>query len=296
MTSSANTSASERDTVPSGRVLPYRLATPSPGHGSLVVTARGDGRSVVNRAYATSPLRLLTPANHGRAAWVYTSSYGGGLVDGDRLALDIEIGAGAAAYVSTQASTKVYRSRRGAATDVQARVGTGALLALVPDPVVCFADSRYAQTQRFDVAAGANLILVDWLSAGRIASGERWQFDEYVSTLRVEAGGTLVVHDALALRASDGDLATRLGRFDVLALALVLGDELRPMASAILERVNQSPVTRRADLIASAAPVGDGGCLLRIAARSVEHVSQVLREHLAGVPALLGDDPWARKW
>ena len=31
------------------------------------------------------PLRLLTPANHGHAAWVYTSSYGGGLVDGDRV-------------------------------------------------------------------------------------------------------------------------------------------------------------------------------------------------------------------
>jgi urease accessory protein len=296
MTSSANTSASERDTATFGRVLPHRLATPSPGHGSLVVTARGDGRSVVNRAYATSPLRLLTPANHGRAAWVYTSSYGGGLVDGDRLEVDIEIGADAAAYVSTQASTKVYRSHRGTASDVRARVATGGLLVAMPDPVVCFAEARYSQTQRFDIESGANLILVDWLSSGRIASGERWQFEEYLSTLRVQAGGTLVVHDALALRASDGDLAMRLGRFDVLALAVVLGDELRPMAAAIVERVSRSAVTRRAELIASAAPVGDGGCLVRIAARSVEHVGHVLREHLAGVPALLGDDPWARKW
>ena len=33
------------------------------------------------------------PDNHGHAAWVYTSSYGGGIVGGDALHLDIEVGA-----------------------------------------------------------------------------------------------------------------------------------------------------------------------------------------------------------
>ena len=295
MTLFANTSASDRGAA-AGRVLRYRPVQASPGRGSLEVIARPDGRSVVSRAYATSPLRLLTPENHGRAAWVYTSSYGGGLVDGDCVELDIEVGAGAAAYVSTQASTKVYRSERGAATDVRAAVAAGGLLILMPDPVVCFAASRYAQTQRFEVAGGANLIVVDWLSSGRAASGERWQFDEYVSRLRVDVDGTLVVHDTLALRAADGDLTRRLGRFDVLALVLVLGSDLRGIASGMVEQVGQLPVTRRHDLIVGAAPIGDGGCLLRVAGRSVEQVGRVIREYLAIVPSMLGDDPWARKW
>jgi urease accessory protein len=294
MTSFANISASDRGAA--GRVLQYRPVNSSPGRGSLEVEARPDGRSVVSRAYATSPLRLLTPENHGRAAWVYTSSYGGGLVDGDRVELDVEVGTGAAAYLTTQASTKVYRCERGAATDLHATVAAGGLLIVMPDPVVCFAASRYVQTQRFDVASGANVIVVDWLSSGRTASGERWQFDEYVSRLRVHVDGTLVLTDALALRAADGDLAARFGRFDVLALVLVLGSDLKGHASGIVEQVAQLPVTRRHDLIVGAAPVGDRGCLLRVAGRSVEQVGRVIRDHLAIVPSMLGDDPWARKW
>jgi hypothetical protein len=43
----------------------------SAGSGFLEVmhTTRG---SIVARAYARSPLRLLTPLNAGSAAWVYT--------------------------------------------------------------------------------------------------------------------------------------------------------------------------------------------------------------------------------
>ena len=238
---------------------------------------------------------MLTPLNHGRAAWIYTSSFGGGLVDGDRIELDIEVGSGAAAYVSTQASTKVYRSARGTATEVRALVAAGGTLVVMPDPVVCFANSRYTQIQRFDIAARARLIVVDWLSSGRMASGERWQFDEYVSRLQVRVDGALVVHDTLALRAADGPLVSRLGRFDVLALAVVLGEDLRATSKAIVEQVARTPVTRRDDLIVAASPVG-AGCLLRIAGRSVEDVGRVLREYLAIVPSMLGDNPWVRKW
>ena len=107
------------------------------------------GKTVLGTAFAASPLRLLTPADHGDAAWVFLASLGGGLLDGDRIDLDVEVGDGASALLGTQASTKVYRSPPGGAGSSQrlsARVGAGALLAVVPDPVVCFADTRYEQT------------------------------------------------------------------------------------------------------------------------------------------------------
>src|SRR5262245_163756 len=116
------------------------------GCGKLHII-QGERRSTVSQAYASSPLRLLMPRNHGRAAWIYTSSFGGGLVDGDRVSLDIVVDAGAAAFVSTQASTKVYRSACGTSAELRASVGDEGLLVLAPDPVVCFAASRYRQTQ-----------------------------------------------------------------------------------------------------------------------------------------------------
>jgi urease accessory protein len=266
------------------------------GSGALTVVREYGGRSVVTRAYATSPLRLLMPKNHGSAAWIYTSSYGGGLVDGDRIALDVDIGPGAAAFLSTQASTKVYRSPQGTSTELHARVSTEGLLAVIPDPIVCFASSRYRQVQSFDLSADSGLVLVDWVSSGRHASGERWAFHEYVTRLRARVGGRLVLHDALALRGDDGDLRDRLGRFDVLAVVLILGMRLRDRAAELAARVAEMPILRRSGQLASATPVGECGCLLRVAGTSVEQTARTVREHLGFLPGLLGDDPWARKW
>ena len=268
---------------------------PGSGFGELTVI-RGPRRSVVSRALATSPLRLLTPANHGHAAWVYTSTYGGGLVDGDAISLQVSVEPGAAAFLSTQASTKVYRSPRGSEADMRVDVGRDGLLVLVPDPVVCFASSVYRQTQRANVAEGAGLVLVDWVSSGRRASGERWMFDEYVSRTVVRYGGRLVLHDATALRSADGDLAVRMGRFDVLALVAIVGEAMRSESLALIAQVAEAPIVRRADELIAAAPLGEIGCVLRVAGRSVEHVGRRLRQLLGFVPGLLGDDPWSRKW
>ena len=270
-------------------------ASGAPGRGRVTVTRNGR-RSVATRVFATSPLRLLTPANHGHAAWIYTSSYGGGLVDGDRVRIDLTIEAGAAAYVSTQASTKIYRSPRGTRAELHGRVGADSLLIMAPDPVVCFAGARYRQIQRFDVSEAGALVALDCVLSGRRAAGERWAFAEYHSTTEITLGGRLLVLDALALRAADGDLARRLGRFDALAVAVVAGRSLRAEAADLVAAWSGRPVRRRADELMTASPLGEHGCVLRVAGRSAEQVGRTLREALQFVPARLGDDPWIRKW
>jgi urease accessory protein len=251
---------------------------------------------VVTRAFATSPLRLLTPANHGHAAWVYTSSYGGGLVDGDHVVIDVNVAPGAAAFMSTQASTKVYRSPRGTSAELRGRVEPDGLLIVAPDPVVCFAGARYRQVQRFHVAESGSLVVIDCLLSGRRAAGERWAFAEYRSLIEVTVDDRLLVYDALALRASDGDLTTRLGRFDVLAVAVVAGRALRREVEQLLQAASRYPVGRRADQLVAASSIGENGCILRLAGTSGEHVGRTLRELLRFIPARLGDDPWRRKW
>jgi urease accessory protein len=268
--------------------------------GSVRVVRTGL-RSRVARAYATSPLRLLTPRNHGDGAWLFASSFGGGLVGGDSVSLDVTVDEGASAFVSTQSSTKVYRSTSSATQDVRVRVEPGGLLVLAPDPVVCFAGSSYHQHQWFDVAEDAKLVAVDWVSSGRRIAGERWAFREYVSRQEIRVGGRLIVHDAVSLRSTDGDLAERMGRFDVLAVIAIVGRSLRDDAASAGRLVMSAPLARHASVLAAAAPLpaasdGDLGCLVRIAGPSVEAVGAIVRECLAFVPALLGDDPWARKW
>src|SRR5256885_8820727 len=84
---------------------------------------RAGEATAVRAAYAESPLRLLTPRNHGAAAWAYTSTLGGGLVDGDRVRLEISVGRGARAFVSSQGPTRVFRGS--CAAETVARVSHG---------------------------------------------------------------------------------------------------------------------------------------------------------------------------
>jgi hypothetical protein len=58
-----------------------------------VAIERSGNRSVIVGLTAKSPLKILAPRSLGGAAWIYTTSYGGGLVDGDALHLDLTVGA-----------------------------------------------------------------------------------------------------------------------------------------------------------------------------------------------------------
>jgi urease accessory protein len=265
------------------------------GAGAVAIARAGE-RSVVTRAFAASPLRLLMPRNHGRAAWVYTSTYGGGLVDRDALALDVDVGTNAAALIATQAATKVYRSPNGTSMTMTARVADGGLLVVCPDPVVCFRGASYRQDQRIELAATSALVLVDWLTSGRHASGERWAFDRYANRLAIRRDGRHVALDALTLDRGDGDLVRRMGRFDVVLAAVLIGPAVAPYAAALASQIAETPIARRSDLAAAASPIAGDGCLLRMIGTSVEAVGRAAREYLRFVPALLGDDPWSRKW
>jgi len=257
------------------------------GDGVLDVMRGPRGGSVVSRAVARAPLRLLTPGNHGHAAWAFLSSLGGGFVDGDAVSLEVSVGDGAAALLATQASTKVYRSPRGCGQRIRATVGAGGLLVVLPDPVVCFAGARLDQALDVELGDGAAVLVVDAFTCGRAARGERWAFDGYRSAITVTRGGRLVLRDVIELDPAHGPLPARMGRFDALATLIAIGPGVELAAPP-------SP-KRGAACVASRSAIEDG-LVLRAAATGAEPLHAAIRAALTGLPALLGDDPFARKY
>jgi len=255
---------------------------------------RAGARTVVEAAFATSPLRVLTPRNHGRAAWAYTSTLGGGMVDGDAVRLRLEVGPGAAAVLATQGQNRVYRSMRGCRSELAAEVCEGGFLALLPDPTVCFAGARYQQKTELRLASGAAAVAVDVLASGRSARGERWAFSEYRGELSLQSVDRLLLRERLLLDPAHGALAERLGRFDAICTVLLAGDSLRAERDELARRICASPLRARADRIEQANEL-EGALLVRIAAVSLEDALRTVRGHLDFLPHLLGDDPWARR-
>ena len=270
---------------------------PIPGTGALRVARQGDVSAVVMRR-AGSPLTLLAPRSRGPSVAVVAGSFGGGLVSGDRLELAVTLEAGARCQLGTQASTKVYRAKTGETCRQQltAHIGPGAVLALVPDPVQPFAGADYLQDQTFELAPGASLALVDWLSAGRAARGERWAFRRFQSRNRVRCDGRLALLDSLALDAGDGSCAALAAtEFDCLALLVLLGPAFEAAAAATLAELDARPVEPQSPLVVSGSPLA-GGALLRLAGRGPDLVGRELRRWLMPLAGCLGEHPWIRKW
>ncbi len=258
-----------------------------------VVVRPGLGRSEVHRARAAGPLRLLTPRAAGRAAWVVTSSLGGGLVDGDNVACEIEIHPGATCVITTQASTKAYRGTTSQQLRVRAFGDATALV--VPDPVVPYRDATFAQLTAIELDAGASLGLVDVVTAGRVAHGERWVAARFDATLSITIDGTRRLLDRFVLDPEDGELARRLGRFEAIGTVVICGPRVSAIAQAQLAALAAAPVRRDEPVIVAGSPLGDGA-MFRIAGDRVQAVVEATRSLLRDVCSAVGEDPWSRKF
>jgi urease accessory protein len=233
-------------------------------------------------------LRVLCPRAAGKAAWLVTSSLGGGLVDGDHVAFDVEVDAGATCVLTTQASSKVYKGTSSQRTRVTVN-GDGVAI-VVPDPVVPYRDASFTQSTEISLAAGASLVLGDVLTAGRVAFGERWNAAKLDATLSIDRAGAKLLHDRVLLGA---DAAMRMRRFEALATAVLLGPRVADLAAAELAKLERTE--RGARLIVAGSPLGDGA-MMRFAGERVEDVVAAVRRVLGAAVARLGEDPWSRKW
>ncbi len=257
------------------------------------------GRSAATVVCASNPMKLLVPRARGGNVWACVSSLGGGFVAGDETNLDVRLGVNARCFLTTQASTKIYRNprHRPCGHSLRAVLETGSLFVLAPDTIQSFEGSTYDQRQEFYLQPGASLVLLDWFCSGRAARRERWSFQRLQSRNEVNVGHERLLVDSLRLDQAHGPLAgpARMGRFNCVALLVVTGPLVADGAAAMLSEVATLPVTRRAELIVSVSPIRQGA-VLRVAGESVEEVSREVRRRLAFVTELLDDNPWLRKW
>ncbi len=151
----------------------------------------------------------------------------GGIVQGDRLAVRVELRPGAAVHLTTQAATRVYRAARNCAIQtIELTVDDDAYLEYWPDPLIPFADARFAQRALLRVGPRATILAREVLVGGRIARGERFQFQLYLAqTIAESLAGQLLFRDALRLAPSEAPLARAgaLADFAVLGTVYLLG-------------------------------------------------------------------------
>ncbi len=215
------------------------------------------------------------------------------------MSLDVRVGAGATCMLGTQSSTKVYQrlDGKGCRQSLDVKIEADGLAVIAPDPLVCFAGAELRQSQRFSLDASAGLVLIDVLASGRRARGERWAMHRYESRCDIFVGDERVYRDALCLDPTDGPIDGwhRMGRFDCIATIVLIGPPLRSAVTKLLAQSQGREFAESAPGPFVAGPI-PGGLLIRCVGNGPESIGRWIRKILWIVPALLGEDPWARKW
>ncbi|CRK48309.1 hypothetical protein BN1723_007951 [Verticillium longisporum] len=173
---------------------PFPESSSAPGEGRIVARLLPNGQPGFESITYQYPLKLISPSLTAgeKSALVFLLSYGGGLVGGDHVHLEILVRPDARLSIVTQGHTKIFKAASKTIVTRQAlraRIGARAGLCLLPDPVQPFDDSVYEQTQLFTLAPTASLCLLDWVTQGRSARGEDWGFARWKGRNEIWLGG-----------------------------------------------------------------------------------------------------------
>lgn len=246
---------------------PAQMPAGAPGKLGLLqlrFAAQG-GRTRLASIYASGPQRVgralhLDAAVPGMA-FALIQSVSGGILQGDRLGIEITVAEGAQAHVTTQSATKLYRMERNYATQrVRVVVEPGAYLELLPDYLIPYRNARFYQEVTLEVAADATLLLWDALAPGRAASGETFAYDLLSTRVQAREGaGGLRFTDTLSLEPGRCDprrSGLLAGRSNVGTFYVLTGQLGAPELAAQLHECVQT--TPGVDGGASQLPGGDG--------------------------------------
>lgn len=110
----------------------------------------------------------------------------GGIVGGDVLEMDLSLGEGSHALVTTPGAARFYRSAgKPAHQSVLARVAGGARLEWMPLQTTCHRGALAHNRMRFELAPGAEMIGWDILALGLPASGEAFDAGRYTQQIEL---------------------------------------------------------------------------------------------------------------
>ena len=201
-------------------------------------------------------------------------------------------------------------------------VAAGGALFLLPDPVTCFRDATYRQTQTFHLVPGASAALLDWYTSGRRARGEEWAFARYYSANEVFVDGVRTARDVVLLARDGGGggsaeaprddgggggsgglprrmLADRMGPYACYATLLLYGPLVQGVVKELEERMEKTSVFRvrePLDVLWSMSGVhGEAsGRVVRVAGKETEDVKKWLSDALRGLIDVIGGEVYSK--
>ena len=258
------------------------------------------GKTVIKEQYCRVPLFIqraiyledTLPA----MAYLYIISPSGGILQGDRYRTDITLGKNALAHVTTQGATRIYKMENNYGTQmVNIKVDEGGYLEYIPDQIIPFRNSRFYQDVELIVHEKATIIYSEIIVPGRVASGEKFQYDIcYIKTIAKNQSGKSRFMDIVKLDPKKEDLTAGgiLGNYEALGTIYIVTREqyLKELLNDINEKIKKFEIKGRLSGGTSFLPARQG-IIVRLLGKTagdiknlIFEVVRIARDQIIGAP------------
>lgn len=247
---------------------------------------RGD-RTILHDLYRQSPLlvqrALYWDEEMPQLPCVMILTTSGGVLQGDRLHMDVTLAPGSQAHLVTQAATKIQEMDANYGSQIQTfTLAEDTYLEYLPEPVIPYRASRFVTDTRVRLPENATMLYAEVLQPGRkyYRDGELFAYDLFSSALRAERpdGRPLFVEKFVV---TPGQFpVTRVGvldRFHIFGNVVLLTSPER--AARVFERTSQ-PVWDEKKPLASAVSrlPNDAGLIFKVLGQETEPVRAAVRD------------------
>jgi urease accessory protein len=268
--------------------------------GALALTLEeSSGRTVIRELYSRVPLRvqraLYLEESLPSMAYLYLISPSEGILQGDRLRMDITLKNNARVHITTQSATKLYYMERNYATQiVNISLDDGCYLEYVPDQIIPYSHSRFYQKVSLKVHGNSTLVYSEVVVPGRVAHGESFGYDVcYLKTLARNQHDEPTFVDVARLLPKACNLKTLgiLGDYDVFGNIYVVTSE--KYLAELRSRVNSARQEFPNLLVGATTLPHDSGILVRVLGNRAEEIKPFIYEVVAIVRKLVLDAPFS---
>jgi urease accessory protein len=154
------------------------------------------GMSRVITSRSITPIRLFNPRVNASSCHVFVSNYGGGMVDGDAVRLKVICREDARLHIGSVGNLHIYKGpTKGCSQIIEGFLENNALCVLNSEPIVLHSGSNLEQKQTWNVHPESSLLIAEWVIAGRLETGERFTFSQYVNEITVLMDGHVWMMD-----------------------------------------------------------------------------------------------------
>ena len=238
--------------------------------------ARVGGKTAISRLRTRAPLlvqkALYPDSSLPDMAHVYLMSSAGGILQGDRMEIDIVAGNNTSSHITTQAATKIYKMDKGyAAQTVVISARAGSYLEFLPYQIIPFKSSRFFQQVDVQLEQSSTVLYSETVSSGRTASGENFDFDICFLKMTARDGkGKTLFADAAKLEPDKDEMVRLFGNKGIWSMLYVITSDFES-----IHRHANSAIKENSMLAGCSILPHDCGLIVRMLDDSIDNVRKL---------------------